>query len=85
LELNKIKTVKETQKEKKVRIYGAGGHSQVIKLVLEDNNYEIVDVFDDNPSSVHRESKNVMNGVKANVNNFPHDGYPIIIAVESDT
>jgi len=81
LELSKIKTIKAIKKDKKVRIYGAGGHSQVIKLVLEDNNYEVVEVFDDKPSEVHKESKNVIKGVRANINDFPHDGYPIIIAV----
>ena len=30
-----------------VGIYGAGGHSQVIRSVLEDNNFIVPQVFDD--------------------------------------
>ena len=38
---------------KKVRIYGAGGHSQVIKEVLEDNGYIVSEIFDDKPETTH--------------------------------
>ncbi|GAA3606934.1 acetyltransferase [Flavivirga amylovorans] len=65
----------------KVRIYGAGGHSQVIKEVLEINNYTVTEVFDDKPEGVHHASKNVAIGARENINTFPHDGDPVIIAV----
>lgn len=66
---------------KKVRIYGAGGHSHVIKNVMQLNGYTISDTFDDKPESVHHASKNVMGGVRENIINFPHEGDPVIIAV----
>ncbi|GAA3641448.1 acetyltransferase [Flavivirga jejuensis] len=67
--------------ESKVRIYGAGGHSQVIKEVLEINNYIVTETFDDKPEGVHYASKNVAIGARENINTFPHDGPPVIIAV----
>jgi acetyltransferase EpsM len=67
--------------KKRVRIYGAGGHSHVIKEVLKMNNYEITDTFDDKPEQVHHASKNVEIGARHNINNFPHEGDPVVIAV----
>lgn len=66
---------------KKIRIYGAGGHSQVIKEVLQQNGYTITDVFDDKPSGIHHATKEVTLGLRENSNAFPHDGDPVIIAI----
>lgn len=66
---------------KKIRIYGAGGHSQVIREVLENNGYEVSETFDDKPSGRHYASKNVTTGARGNLKDFPHEGYPVIIAV----
>lgn len=69
------------KEQKEVRIYGAGGHSQVIKEVLELNNYIVTDIFDDKPEGVHHASKNVAIGVRKSTREFPHSGPPVIIAV----
>ena len=68
-------------KKNKVRIYGAGGHSQVIKDVLLQNGYDVTGTFDDKPESVHHASKNVVMGARENRSKFPHEGDPVIIAV----
>ena len=73
--------MKSTTKKKRVRIYGAGGHSHVIKEVLRMNNYEITDTFDDKPEGVHYASKNVAIGARNSITEFPHKGDPVIIAV----
>ncbi|WOD43371.1 acetyltransferase [Hwangdonia lutea] len=65
----------------KVRIYGAGGHSQVIKEVLQENNFNVIETFDDNPSGSHHASKNVVMGARGDLKKFPHNGPPVIIAV----
>ncbi|MFH6769232.1 acetyltransferase [Gaetbulibacter aquiaggeris] len=67
--------------KKQVRIYGAGGHSQVIIEVLEANGFDIIETFDDKPKTAHYASKNVVIGARKDVKNFPHDGAPVIIAV----
>ncbi|WP_034039909.1 acetyltransferase [Wocania ichthyoenteri] len=72
---------KTKSKKNQVRIYGAGGHSQVIKSVLEENGYVVTDTFDDKPKNVHHASKNVVIGARENLNKFPHEGAPVIIAV----
>ncbi|WP_158447912.1 NeuD/PglB/VioB family sugar acetyltransferase [Aquimarina longa] len=70
-----------TKTPKKIRIYGAGGHSQVIREVLEDDGYEVTETYDDKPSGRHYASKNVTSGARENMDGFTHDGYPVIIAV----
>lgn len=76
-----IKTKGKTNNEKKVRIYGAGGHSQVVREILEDNGYEIAETFDDKPQGSHYASKNITFGARGDLNAFPHKGHPVIIAV----
>ncbi|MCL4138775.1 UNVERIFIED_CONTAM: hypothetical protein GTU68_030953 [Idotea baltica] len=66
---------------KKARIYGAGGHSQVIKEVLQQNGYTITDTYDDKPSKTHHASTDVVMGLREDSNAFPHDGDPVIIAI----
>ena len=72
---------KEHHLKKKVRIYGAGGHCQVIKEVLVMNGFIVSDNFDDKPEGVHHASKNVAIGARKNLSEFPHSGDPVIIAV----
>ncbi|WP_010517357.1 acetyltransferase [Croceivirga radicis] len=68
---------------KKVRIYGAGGHSQVIRKVLELNDIEVTDTYDDKPSTVHSayQNTNIASGARDGKDAFPHEGDPVIIAV----
>jgi len=73
--------MKVLREKNKIRIYGAGGHSQVIREVLEENGYEITETFDDKPSGRHYASKKVNTGARENLKEFKHDGDPIIIAV----
>ncbi|GAA4274208.1 NeuD/PglB/VioB family sugar acetyltransferase [Aquimarina gracilis] len=73
--------MKVTKELKKIRIYGAGGHSQVIREVLENNGYEVTETFDDKPSGRHYASKNVTSGAREDLKAFPHEGHPVIIAV----
>ena len=69
------------KKKNRVRIYGAGGHSQVIKEVLELNNYTVEEIFDDKPEGVHHATTNVAGGARENINKFPHEGDSVIIAI----
>jgi len=73
--------MKIAKESNKIRIYGAGGHSQVIRELLEENGYEVTETFDDKPSGRHHASKNVTSGARGNLNKFPHKGHPVIIAV----
>ncbi len=67
--------------KKNIRIYGAGGHSQVIKHVLETSGHCVTKTFDDKPEGVHRSYNKVNSGVRENVLEFPHEGDPVIIAI----
>ncbi len=67
--------------KKKIRLYGAGGHSQVIREILEDNGYEITETFDDKPEGSHYATKKIASGARDDINSFKHDGPPVIIAV----
>ena len=71
----------QEKKDLKIRIYGGGGHSQVIREVLEDQGYQVTDTFDDKPKGVHYMSKNVAMGAREDLSNFAHDGHPVIVAV----
>jgi acetyltransferase EpsM len=68
---------------KKVRIYGAGGHSQVIKQVLELGDVQVSNTFDDKPKQVHHaySSGDIGTGVRDAHHDFPHEGDPVIIAI----
>jgi len=69
----------------KVRIYGAGGHSLVIRQTLEMNGGEVTEIFDDNPpSSQNIKLKNLISSSRK-LKNFPHKGNPFIIAVGSNS
>ncbi|MCL4129936.1 UNVERIFIED_CONTAM: hypothetical protein GTU68_054594 [Idotea baltica] len=68
-------------KEKKVRLYGAGGHSQIIQSVLKQNNVELEEIYDDAPENSHELSKGVILSPRKTKSDFPHSGSPFIIAV----
>jgi len=72
---------RKMKENKSIRIYGAGGHSQVIKHLMEINGYTVTSTFDDKPKNVHKGSENVTLGVRNNLESFPHEGCPVIIAV----
>jgi acetyltransferase EpsM len=67
--------------KKQIRIYGAGGHSQVIRHVLELCGHSVTKTFDDKPGSAHRAYSKVNSGVRDNLSDFPHQGDPVIIAI----
>lgn len=67
--------------DKRIRLYGSGGHSQVIVDLLNSQGYEITAIYDDNPLGKHPASKEVFAGIKTNPSKFPHFGDPIIIAI----
>ncbi|THD66766.1 peptidoglycan bridge formation glycyltransferase FemA/FemB family protein [Robertkochia marina] len=64
-----------------VKIYGSGGHSQVIRHVLEENGYRITEVFDDHPEGVHRASVNVVKGLRGKDKNSIIQSTPMVIAI----
>ncbi|GAA4272461.1 acetyltransferase [Aquimarina gracilis] len=65
----------------KIRLYGAGGHSQIIQAVSNQNGVTVTAVFDDNTSGSHPAFKNIISGARKNPDKFPHTGDPFIIAV----
>jgi len=67
--------------KKKIRLYGAGGHSQVVREILEDNGFEVTDTFDDKPEGSHYATKKIASGARGDLTTFPHEGPPVIIAV----
>lgn len=67
--------------QNKIRLYGAGGHSQIIQSVLNLNGDIVTEVFDDSPSKSHAKFNNVTIGARENINGFPHKGDPFIIGV----
>ena len=66
-----------------IRIYGAGGHSQVIKQVLELSGFQVSETFDDKPIGVHHaySQTEIVSGVRDKMAEFPHEGNPVIIAI----
>ena len=70
-------------KSNKIRIYGAGGHSRVIRQVLELQGFEVSSTFDDKPAGVHHTYTplEIAEGIRDNLESFSHEGDPIIIAV----
>ncbi len=66
---------------KQVRVYGAGGHSQVVQSVLSQNGFEVSEVFDDYPNFSHPLSKKVPSGNRDKNMDFPHEGAPFIVAI----
>ncbi len=76
-------TIKSNSSKKvsEVRLYGAGGHSQVIKETLGSEEILVKDYFDDNPNRKHYLVPKVHEGARENIDSFPHEGPPFIISV----
>ena len=72
-------------KKLKVRIYGAGGHSEVVRSVIEENGYDITETFNDYSSIMHHAAKNIGKGARENLIHFPHEGDPVIIAIGNNS
>ncbi len=70
-----------SQKISEVRLYGAGGHSQVIKETLGCEEIAVHEYFDDNPNRKHHLVPKVNKGVRQDIDSFPHQGPPFIISV----
>lgn len=69
------------KQNKSIRLYGAGGHSQVIKDVAESIGYAIVEIFDDYPhNSKHWDPNRVKPGL-LDRSDFQFQGPPLIIAI----
>lgn len=69
------------KKSKTVRLFGAGGHSQIIKLVLQENNHKVSDVFDDKPENCHSFFKSITVGNRSNYDALSAEGDPFIIGI----
>lgn len=66
-------------KNNKIRIYGAGGHADVVKDIFIENGFDITDVYDDNYSVNLKNSTGP--GVRNNEVEFPHKGSKVVIAL----
>ncbi|MCK0156859.1 NeuD/PglB/VioB family sugar acetyltransferase [Cellulophaga sp. F20128] len=64
----------------KVRLYGAGGHAHVIVDALKSNDFEVSEIFDDDPKNGLIASLKVEK-IAANYENFQFKGSPMIIAI----
>ncbi len=69
------------KKVSEVRLYGAGGHSQVIKETLGAEDIVVNHYFDDNQNRKHHLVPKVNEGVRKDIDAFPHQGPPFIISV----
>lgn len=70
--------------KKYIYLYGAGGHSNVIREVLEGAGFTIKGVFDDNPSQAKIRGIKVEDGVQTLGEDFPKLDAPMIISVGSN-
>lgn len=66
---------------KKIKIYGAGGHSKVIKDLVESLGHTITKIFDDFPDQTYLSSKNGKEDIGCDKTNFFSDDDPIILAI----
>ncbi len=66
---------------KSIRLYGAGGHSQVIKETLNLSGKNVELYFDDNSLRAHFKVAKVYEGVRLKLDEFPHSGDPFIISI----
>lgn len=73
--------IKMGKQNKKIRLYGAGGHSQVIKDVAECIGYDIVEIFDDYPNNNIHWNPDLVKTSLLSQSKFPHKGAPFIIAI----
>ena len=64
-----------------IRIYGAGGHSQVILDLVSGQPILISSIYDDNPDGKHPAAPEVLPGITKDKKTFPFIGDPCVIAV----
>lgn len=64
-----------------VRLYGAGGHAQVVADTLATEGRHVSVFYDDRASGHHPAARDVEVGVLRRPSRFPHDGPPVIVAV----
>ena len=67
-----------------IYLYGAGGHSNVIREILENSGWAIQGVFDDNPVEAKLRGFKVEDGIRVLGAGFPELDAPIIISVGSN-
>ena len=70
--------------KKSIYLYGAGGHSNVIREILESSGFAIKGVFDDNPANAKLRGFKVEDGIRLLGEGFPKLDAPIIICVGSN-
>lgn len=68
-------------KNKKVIIYGAGGHSQVVRSILEESDYHVSQMYDDKKTGWHHAVSNVNPGIRESLDNSPPTDIPVILAI----
>ncbi len=66
---------------KKIRLFGAGGHSKIIQLIAKNDGVEIVEIFDDQPQFDNLTQQNITWNARKNPRGFSHKGHPFIIAI----
>ena len=69
------------KKDNLIRVYGAGGHSSVVIDVLRENGLQVSEIYDDGPNNTVELSEEITEGVRSSINDFPHKGPPMIIAI----
>ncbi len=77
--------MKSNIESKKIRIYGAGGHSKVISEVLEENGRQVVCAFEDKPKIKFKALEGVITSKENNSNKFSNSGEPVIIGIGKNT
>lgn len=70
--------------KKLIYLYGAGGHSNVIREVLESSGFAIKGAFDDKPEQAKLRGIKVEDGVRVLGQNFSKLDSPMIISVGSN-
>ncbi len=65
---------------KEIRIFGAGGHAQVVIDTLETNSYNVVEIFDNSTKTIYTPNL-VVKKILPDFSNFPTEGPPLIIAI----
>jgi sugar O-acyltransferase (sialic acid O-acetyltransferase NeuD family) len=69
------------RKKNRVRLYGAGGHAQIIKFILEQNGFTEIEAFDDEPELAHNAFKTVKKGFRQYPEKYCYDDVPFIISI----
>ncbi len=77
----KLKQNGYMEKKENIRLYGAGGHSQIIYSVLKRNGVMISEIYDDDPSNCHWGYKDVLVKTRSTAGNLLNSKDPFIIAI----